>query len=163
DHRGRALSPDRPTLRGTAHNPDTYFQAREAANPFYDACPDAVRAAMARFAELTGRRYDLFDYAGHPEAERVIAVMGWGGDAVRCGPAARIEPDDVVRPVVSGLGSAGTVGSNKNTINTSGHETPLHVQGHFDYDARKSGAVPVSHLPVGPRPIRSTYLVDGAH
>jgi pyruvate-ferredoxin/flavodoxin oxidoreductase len=289
-HRARALSPDRPSLRGTAHNPDTYFQAREAANPFYDACPGAVRAAMARFAELTGRRYDLFDYEGHPEAERVIVIMGSGGEAARetaahlvargervgvlavrlyrpldgaallaalprttraiavldrtkepgapgdplwldvvaavaearrtrtlplavepvivaaryglsskqltpamiaavyanlaapaprshvtlgieddvtrrslpYDPAFRVEPADVVRAVVFGLGSDGTVGSNKNTIKIIGDETPLFVQGYFVYDSKKSGSVTVSHLRFGPRPIRSPYLVEEA-
>src|SRR5450631_223713 len=64
EHRQRALSPDHPVLRGTAQNPDVYFQAREACNPFYDNCPETVRAEMRRFAELTGRRYTLFDYVG---------------------------------------------------------------------------------------------------
>src|SRR5262249_12334367 len=81
-HRGRRLTPDHPVLRGTAQNPDVCFQAREAANPFYLACPDIVATSMERFAELTGRRYRLFDYVGHPEAERVIVVMGSGAEAV---------------------------------------------------------------------------------
>lgn len=80
-HRERALTPDRPVLRGTAQNPDTYFQAREAANAFYDACPQAVVEEFERFARLTGRRYGLFDYVGHPEAERVIVMMGSGAEA----------------------------------------------------------------------------------
>src|SRR6476660_3392479 len=79
-HRQRALTPDHPVLRGTAQNPDTFFQAREAANLFYRACPDVVEHLMARFAALTGRRYGLFEYAGHPEAERVIVIMGSGAD-----------------------------------------------------------------------------------
>ena len=69
-HRERALTPDRPVLRGTAQNPDVYFQAREAVNPYYLACPDIVQDAMDRFAQLTGRAYHLFDYVGAPEAER---------------------------------------------------------------------------------------------
>jgi pyruvate-ferredoxin/flavodoxin oxidoreductase len=77
-HRKRALTPDRPIIRGTAQNPDTFFQNREAANPYHFACPAAVQEAMDRFARLTGRAYRLFDYAGHPEAERVIVVMGSG-------------------------------------------------------------------------------------
>ena len=81
-HRRRALTPDHPVLRGTAQNPDTFFQAREAANLFYRACPDIVEQLMARFAALTGRRYGLFEYAGHPEAERVIVIMGSGADTV---------------------------------------------------------------------------------
>jgi len=289
-HRARSLSPDHPTIRGTAHNPDTYFQAREAVNPFYDACPRLVRAAMDRFATLTGRRYGLFDYAGHPEADRVIVVMGSAAEAahetvdwmvargervgllkvrlyrpfdvaafleslprttgriavldrtkepgsvgdplwldvvaafaearrrgMRAGQpepivvAARyglsskeftpamvkaifddlakseprshytvgiqddvthrslpydldfdVEPADVVRAVFFGLGSDGTVGSNKNTIKIIGEDTALFAQGYFVYDSRKSGSTTVSHLRFGPRPIRSTYLVREA-
>ncbi|MEX1245015.1 MAG: pyruvate:ferredoxin (flavodoxin) oxidoreductase [Thermoanaerobaculia bacterium] len=79
-HRARALTPDRPVLRGTAQNPDTFFQAREATNRFYLACPDIVEAMMRQFAERTGRSYRLFDYAGHPEAERVLVLMGSGAE-----------------------------------------------------------------------------------
>ncbi|MCX8072969.1 MAG: pyruvate:ferredoxin (flavodoxin) oxidoreductase [Candidatus Binatia bacterium] len=75
-HRARALTPDRPVLRGSAHNPDTYFQAREAVNPFYDGLPNVLESVMARFAARTGRNYRLYDYYGHPEAERVIVAMG---------------------------------------------------------------------------------------
>ncbi|MGE0191429.1 MAG: pyruvate:ferredoxin (flavodoxin) oxidoreductase [Planctomycetota bacterium] len=75
-HRARALTPDRPVLRGTAQNPDTFFQAREASNRFHDACPHIVTEEMEAFAERTGRRYDLFAYHGHPDAERVIVLMG---------------------------------------------------------------------------------------
>jgi pyruvate-ferredoxin/flavodoxin oxidoreductase len=82
-HRGRALSPERPFIRGTAQNPDVYFQARETVNPFYARVPDAVEDAMGRLAERTGRRYHVVDYAGHPEAERVLVVMGSGGETVR--------------------------------------------------------------------------------
>src|SRR5262245_48133458 len=82
-HRRRALTPDRPVIRGTAQNPDVFFQAREAANGFYDACPDIVARAMAAFAKRTGRAYGLFDYAGHPEAERVIVIMGSGAETVQ--------------------------------------------------------------------------------
>src|SRR4029077_19457714 len=78
EHRARALSPDHPVIRGTAQNPDVYFQARETVNPFYAACPQIVQRAMDRFAELTGRRYGLFEYHGAENAERVIAVMGSG-------------------------------------------------------------------------------------
>src|SRR5262249_3971727 len=80
EHRGRALTPDRPVLRGTAQNPDTFFQAREAANPFYDTCPRVVAAVMDRFAEITGRRYQPYSSHGHPEAEHVIVVMGSGSE-----------------------------------------------------------------------------------
>ena len=79
-HRARALTPDRPVLRGTAQNPDAFFQAREACNTFYDAVPAFVQEAMDEFAALTGRRYHLFDYVGHPEAERVIVMMGSGAE-----------------------------------------------------------------------------------
>jgi len=81
-HRKRALTPDRPVLRGTAQNPDVFFQAREAANLYYDACPAVVERAMKKFADLTDRRYGLFEYAGHPEAERVIVLMGSGAETV---------------------------------------------------------------------------------
>ncbi len=82
-HRERALTPDRPVLRGTAQNPDAFFQAREACNPFHDACPAIVQATMDRFAERTGRRYRLFDYYGDPEAEQVVVLMGSGVETVR--------------------------------------------------------------------------------
>ncbi|MFQ5876462.1 MAG: pyruvate:ferredoxin (flavodoxin) oxidoreductase [Acidobacteriota bacterium] len=78
EHRARGLSPERPSIRGTAQNPDVFFQAREAVNPFYLACPGIVQATMDRFAGLTGRAYHLFDYVGHPRAERVVVLMGSG-------------------------------------------------------------------------------------
>jgi len=81
-HRARALSPDRPVLRGAAHNPDVCFQARETANPFYRACPEIVQNMMDRFAQVSGRSYRLFDYFGAADAERVIVLMGSGADAV---------------------------------------------------------------------------------
>ncbi len=79
-HRRRALNPDNPFVRGTAQNPDVYFQARETVNPCYDAVPSIVGQAMASFADLTGRHYDLVEYVGHPEAERVIVIMGSGAE-----------------------------------------------------------------------------------
>ncbi len=288
-HRGRALSPDHPVLRGTAQNPDTFFQAREAANLFHDACPAAVKEAMDRFEALTGRRYQLFDYVGHPEADRVIVMMGsgaetahetidwlnprgerlgvlkvrlfrpfslpdfiaamprtvksiavldrtkepgalgeplyqdivtaffeasaqglWAGASPRIiggryglsskeftpamvkavyaelakeKPRARftvgikddvthlsldydptfdIEPDDVIRAVFWGLGADGTVGANKSSIKIIGEETDLYPQGYFVYDSKKSGAITISHVRFGPRPIRSAYLVARA-
>jgi pyruvate-ferredoxin/flavodoxin oxidoreductase len=82
-HRNRALTPDRPLLRGTAQNPDVFFQGREAANPFYAVCPDIVQATMDAFATRTGRQYRLFDYVGAPDAERVIVLMGSGCDTVQ--------------------------------------------------------------------------------
>ncbi len=80
-HRDRAMSPDHPVLRGTAQNPDVYFQGRETVNPFYNACPDIVQKQMDKFAELTGRQYKLFDYVGAPDAEKVIILMGSGAEA----------------------------------------------------------------------------------
>ena len=81
-HRQRALTPDRPVLRGTAQNPDVFFQAREAANRFYDDCPGIVDRIMQALGQLTGRRYGLFEYAGDPHAERVIVIMGSGAETV---------------------------------------------------------------------------------
>ncbi len=81
-HRNRALTPDKPVLRGTAQNPDVYFQARETVNAYYDAMPGIVQRAMDKFAGLTGRAYHLFDYQGSPDAERVVVMMGSGAEAV---------------------------------------------------------------------------------
>ena len=290
-HRKRALTPDAPVLRGTAQNPDVFFQAREACNQFYTDCPATVQIAMDRFAKLTGRQYHLFDYEGHPEAERVIVVMGSGGSTIhetvdylvskgekvgvlkvrlyrplemdafiaalpktvksiavldrtkepgaigepmyldvitalretkesgvsafktdpkviggRYGlsskeftpamvkavydelakeksknhftvgimddvthhslaydPEFDIEPAGVVRALFWGLGADGTVGANKNSIKIIGEETPNFAQGYFVYDSKKSGAVTVSHLRFGPKPIRSAYLVSRAN
>ena len=280
-HRARALTPDRPVLRGSAQNPDVFFQSREAASPFYAATPAIVALAMERFAEVGGRRYGLFDYVGAPDAERVLVLMGSGcgaaeeavealnargekvglvkvrlyrpfspGDLAaaipqtvravavldRCkdpaapgeplyqdvvtalaeqgrllpviggryglaskeftpamaaaalaeldvaGPRRHFtvgirddvsassldvatlptEPDDVVRAVFYGLGSDGTVGANKNSVKIIAEETDLHAQGYFVYDSKKAGSVTVSHLRFGPRPIRSTYLIERA-
>jgi len=289
EHRARALTPDHPVLRGTAQNPDTFFQAREAGNLYYDACADIVRDAMDKIGERTGRKYKLFDYAGHPEADRVIVMMGSGGETAHetidhlnargeklglvkvrlfrpfsladfvaslpktvksiavldrtkepgaigeplyqdvvtafveasesglwTGPVPRvtggryglsskeftpamvkavyddlksdkprrhftvgirddvthlslpfdttfdIEPDDVVRAVFWGLGADGTVGANKNSIKIIGEETERYAQGYFVYDSKKSGAITISYLRFGPRPIQSAYLVQRA-
>ncbi|MGD2048520.1 MAG: pyruvate:ferredoxin (flavodoxin) oxidoreductase [Chloroflexota bacterium] len=290
-HRARGLTPDKPVLRGTAQNPDVFFQARESVNPFYLACPAIVQKMMDKFAELTGRQYRLFDYLGAPDAERVIVLMGSGAEtaqetteylvgkgekigvvkvrlyrpfdvaafvealpptvksiavldrtkepgatgeplyqdvvaaaieAVADGTAPfetmprivggryglsskeftpgmvkavfdelaqakpknhftigieddvtqtslpwdkdfNIEPGDVVRAVFYGLGSDGTVGANKNSIKIIGEDTPNYAQGHFVYDSKKSGAVTVSHLRFGPRPIHSTYQIHAAN
>ncbi|MBL0217067.1 MAG: pyruvate:ferredoxin (flavodoxin) oxidoreductase [Myxococcales bacterium] len=283
-HREHALTPDHPVLRGSAQNPDTFFQAREAANSFYATCPEIVREEMARFGALTGRHYRPFDYTGHPEAERVIIMMGSGAKAAqelvdhlvangeRVGllevrlfrpfvaadflavlpttvraiavldrtkePGAHGEPlfldvvatlyeadratrprviggryglsskeftpamvaavfeelaaerprprftvgitddvthlsltvdpefdleaPDVVRAVFYGLGADGTVGANKSSIKIIGEQTSQYAQGYFVYDSKKSGAVTVSHLRFGPRPIRSSYLIRQA-
>ena len=283
EHRARALSPDHPVVRGTAQNPDVYFQARETVNPFYRACPHIVQQTMNRFAELTGRRYQLFEYHGATDAERVIVLMGSGCEAAhetvdflnarnekvgvlkvrlyrpfdakvfadtlpstardiavldrtkepgsggeplyldcvnalyeqgkrevhiaggRYGlsskeftpamikavfdnlaqrspknhftvgidddlshtsldidPNFSIEPDDVVRAQFFGLGSDGTVGANKESIKIIGENTGYFAQGYFVYDSKKSGAMTISHLRFGPRPIRSTYLISKA-
>jgi pyruvate-ferredoxin/flavodoxin oxidoreductase len=80
EHRARALSPDHPVLRGTAQNPDIYFQGRETVNPFYQATPDIVQSKMDKLAELTGRQYRLYEYVGAPDAEQVIVIMGSGAE-----------------------------------------------------------------------------------
>jgi pyruvate-ferredoxin/flavodoxin oxidoreductase len=82
-HRARALNPEHPFVRGTAHNPDTFFQARETVNPFYARVPGIVQGVMDRFAALTGRQYRLFDYDGPADAERVIVLMGSGAETAR--------------------------------------------------------------------------------
>jgi pyruvate-ferredoxin/flavodoxin oxidoreductase len=83
EHRARALNPEHAFIRGTAQNPDTYFQARETVNPYYDAAPEIVQSCMNRFAELTGRQYELCEYYGAPDAERVIVTLGSSGNVVK--------------------------------------------------------------------------------
>jgi pyruvate-ferredoxin/flavodoxin oxidoreductase len=289
-HRDRALSPDRPVLRGSAQNPDVFFQAREAVNPFYLACPAIVEQVMEKFARQVGRRYRLFDYVGAPDAERILILMGSGAEAAhetveyltargeKVGlikvrlyrpfstehllaalpetataiavldrtkePGATGEPlytdvvtalseaaaagklplarfpriiggryglsskeftpamikavfdelakdrpknhftvgikDDVtlnsleydpafstedpatIRAIFYGLGSDGTVSANKNSIKIIGEETDYYAQGYFVYDSKKAGAITISHLRFGPKPIRSTYLISKA-
>ena len=73
-HRNRALTPDKPVLRGTAQNPDVFFQARETVNPFYKDSPDIIQKTMDKFCELTGRQYRLFDYYGPEDAERIVML-----------------------------------------------------------------------------------------
>jgi pyruvate-ferredoxin/flavodoxin oxidoreductase len=82
EHRARALSPDHPVLRGSAQNPDVFFQARERANPYYEACPAIVLEVMEQFQKAVGRKYGLFEYTGSPQADRVIVLMGSGAGAV---------------------------------------------------------------------------------
>ncbi len=82
-HRGRGLNPDQPSIRGTASNPDTYFQTREASNAFYARCPDIVDEKLKAFGEMTGRRYELYEYYGAPDADRVIVIMGSGAESVK--------------------------------------------------------------------------------
>ena len=292
EHRQRALSPDHPVLRGTAQNPDVYFQAREAVTPYYAACPKKVQEVMDTFSRIVGRAYRLFDYVGAPDAEEVIVMMGSGAEAahetvehlVSAGrkvgllkvrlyrpfsvqhflealprtvrkiavldrtkeagaagdplyldvvnaiqegaklnlveqPASQpivlggryglsskeftpamvktvydnlasrshkdhftigiqddlshsslsydpdfsIEPESVIRAMFYGLGADGTVGANKNSIKIIGENTDNYAQGYFVYDSKKSGAMTVSHLRFGPKPIRSSYLVSKAN
>ncbi len=80
-HRKRGLSPDQPVLRGSAQNPDVYFQGRETVNPYYIKCPDIVQKQMDKFAKLVGRQYHLFDYVGAKDAERIVVMMGSGAEA----------------------------------------------------------------------------------
>lgn len=83
EHRARALSPERPFIRGTAQNPDVFFQAREGSNPFYDQCANIVDDTMKEFKEITGRDYQLFQYEGDPAAEHIIILMGSGCETVQ--------------------------------------------------------------------------------
>ncbi len=82
EHRARALSPENPVIRGTAQNPDVYFQARETVNKFYKACPDIVQKVMDKFAQVSGRQYSLFEYSGPKDAEQVIVIMASGVEVV---------------------------------------------------------------------------------
>ncbi|MEI6786491.1 MAG: 2-oxoacid:acceptor oxidoreductase family protein, partial [Verrucomicrobiota bacterium] len=290
-HRQRAMSPDRPVLRGTAQNPDVFFQAREACNTFYAKCADITAKVMDEFAAITGRQYKPFQYVGDPNAERVVVLMGSGGETASeavdylnergakvgvlkvrlyrpfcvqrfmeelpasvksiavldrtkesgslgeplyldimaalneglaagwgklksmpklvggryglsskeftpamikavfdnlqaanpknhfsvgidddvthnslvCDADFSTESDKVVRAMFYGLGSDGTVGANKNSIKIIGENTDNYAQGYFVYDSKKAGAVTISHLRFGPKPIRSIYLVSKAN
>jgi pyruvate-ferredoxin/flavodoxin oxidoreductase len=99
-HRERALSPDHPVIRGSAQNPDVFFQSREAASPYYAEAPAIVAAELERFAELTGRRYRLFDYVGAPDAERVVVLMGSGAGAAEEAVEALVERGEKVGLVI---------------------------------------------------------------
>ena len=83
EQRKRALNPEDPIMRGSSQNPDVFFQAREAVNPYYNACPGIVQKTMDKFAKMTGRQYHLFDYYGPEDAERIIIIMGSGAEACR--------------------------------------------------------------------------------
>ncbi len=96
EHKNRSLDPDQPVVRGTSQNPDVFFQAREAANTYYDEVPQIVEDVMADFYKHTGRRYSLFYYLGHPQAERVIVIMGSGQGAVREAVEAMLDNDEKV-------------------------------------------------------------------
>ena len=93
-HRSRALTPERPVVRGTAQNPDTFFQARETVNPFYARTPVIVEQAMARFAKITGRTYRLFEYDGPRDAEQVVVLMGSSAETARAAAAVLTEGDE---------------------------------------------------------------------
>jgi pyruvate-ferredoxin/flavodoxin oxidoreductase len=289
-HRARALTPDHPVMRGTAQNPDVFFQSRERSNPYYLQTPQIVQETMNKFAQVTGRQYHLFEYAGAPDAERVVVMMGSGCEAAQeavdalCAggekvgllkvrlyrpfsvddliatlpssvkalavldrtkepgsigeplyqdivtglsetavnapagftmprviggryglsskeftpamckavfdelerakpknhftiginddvtftsiafdPSFNTEPDNQVRGLFWGLGADGTVSANKNSIKIIGEETPNYAQGYFVYDSKKAGAMTVSHLRFGDRPIHSTYLIQRAN
>jgi pyruvate-ferredoxin/flavodoxin oxidoreductase len=95
-HRARGLSPEHPVLRGSAQNPDVYFQGRETVNPYYKVCPGIAQKAMDKFAGLTGRQYHLFDYFGAPDAERVIVIMASGGETVEATVRHLVEKGDKV-------------------------------------------------------------------
>ncbi len=96
EHRARALNPDAPVLRGSAQNPDVFFQAREACNPYYERCAGVVQEVMDEFAKLTGRSYHLFDYVGAPDAERVVILMGSGIGAAQEAVEALVEQGEKV-------------------------------------------------------------------
>ncbi|EFQ5024616.1 pyruvate:ferredoxin (flavodoxin) oxidoreductase [Salmonella enterica] len=147
-HRARALNPEHPVIRGTSANPDTYFQSREATNPWYNAVYDHVEEAMKAFGDATGRQYQPFEYYGHPQAERVIIMMG--------------SALGTCEEVVYGLGSDGSVSATKNNIKIIGNSTPWYAQGYFVYDSKKAGGLTVSHLRVSEKPIRSAYLIAQA-
>ncbi len=99
-HRARALSPEHPVLRGSAQNPDVYFQARETVNPYYAVTPTIVQETMDKFARITDRQYHLFDYIGHPEAERVVVVMGSADETVEMTVKALVEKGEKVGAVL---------------------------------------------------------------
>ena len=102
-HRSRALSPDRPVMRGSAQNPDVFFQAREACNSYYSAVPGIVEEEMNKFAAITGRQYHLFDYFGAPDAQKVIILMGSGAETVEETSAILNEAGDSTGVVVGRL------------------------------------------------------------
>lgn len=96
EHKARGLNPEKPTIRGTAQNPDVFFQGREAANKYYEAVPTMVKEAMGQFEKLTGRKYNLFDYEGPADADKVIVVMGSGCDVVADAVAAMAKKGEKV-------------------------------------------------------------------
>jgi len=146
-HRARALSPDHPVLRGSAQNPDVFFQAREAANLYHLNTPWVVQSAMDQLAARTGRDYHLFDYVGHPAAERVIVMMGSGAETAH-ETVLRLARAGVETPSpgdVPGAPDAGTVldglGVRVTTMGRAPDEDPL-----FFAHCSAAAAVAVSHL-----------------
>jgi pyruvate-ferredoxin/flavodoxin oxidoreductase len=105
-HRARALSPNRPVIRGTSQNPDVYFQARESVNRFYDAAPDQLLEAMARFGELTGRYYRPYDYVGPADVERLVVLMGSACETAEATAAWLQALQDTTIGSVAGAGAA---------------------------------------------------------
>lgn len=289
--RDRAMTPDKPIIRGTSQNPDVYFQSRERVNEYYEKVPDIMQKEMDKFKAISGRSYKIYQYEGHPEAEKVIMIMGAGAEAVhetvdfltekgekvgvlkvrlfrpfsvkhmiealpesvktvavlektkepgtsgepllmdviaafhenqeegfkkfknevriiggryglsskefnasmimgvfdemnKAKPKRRftvgikddvtnlsleydedfsVEHPETFRGIFYGLGSDGTVSANKNSIKIIGEGTNFFTQGYFVYDSKKAGAVTISHLRFGKRPIHSSYLVNKAN
>jgi pyruvate-ferredoxin/flavodoxin oxidoreductase len=150
-HRARALNPDRPFIRGTAQNPDVYFQSRETVNPFYAKVPGIVQAAMDKFAGITGRRYNLFDYVGDPNAERVVILMGSGqetacetADLSECArrkgggaPGASL-PAAVGQPFPGGIAGQRQVHRRPGTHQGAGRDRRADVSGSRQYPGRSA-------------------------
>jgi pyruvate-ferredoxin/flavodoxin oxidoreductase len=132
-HRARALHPEAPVMRGTAQNPDVFFQMREASNGFHDSVPAVVQQAMNALAERTGRPYRLFDYHGHPDAERVLVLMGSGAQAA-IGPSTRW------RRAESGSASSRCVSSGRSRRRRSSRRCPRPCAGSPSSIGRRSRA-----------------------
>jgi pyruvate-ferredoxin/flavodoxin oxidoreductase len=166
-HRSRALDPAHPFVRGTAHNPDTFFQARETVNPFYAAVPAIVQKAMDRLAGLTGRQYHLFDYAGSADADRVIVAMGTGAETARetaaalraCGERVGVLQVRLYRPFDAGAflaalpRSCGAVAVIEQTKEPGAAGEPLYL----DVVTTLANGVAAQTRPVMPRVIGGRY------
>jgi len=155
EYRQRALSPDRPVIRGTAQNPDVFFQAREACNPFYDAVPGIVQSVMNRFADQTGRAYHLFDYYGHTPARLRrwhsgpdILLDGAAGDPRATwthmrvdGHAVALDTDAYIAQLRTGPGFARDLDERAKHSQTSGAQQAEFLSGHFTHDRCHSRAL----------------------